>query len=274
MTSLSVACIQLRSSDDIDDNIATASSLIREAKGGGARFVATPEMTSLMDQRKGALAAKIVPEQDDRALKAFRALAVETGLTILIGSMAIRIDDDLCANRSFLITPAGEIAARYDKIHMFDVEVGDGQTYKESRDYRPGERSVVASMDGIKLGLSICYDVRFPGLYRTLAQAGAEILCVPAAFTAVTGRAHWKPLLVARAIENGAFVIAPNQGGKHSDGRETYGHSLIVGPWGDVIAEANSEPGIIYADIDLDQVTEVRKRIPSLGHDRPFMPFL
>jgi predicted amidohydrolase len=274
MTTLSVACIQLRSSDDIDENIWTTSSLIRQAKAEGAAFVATPEMTSLMDQRKGALAAKIVPEQDDRALKAFRALAVETGLTILIGSMAIRVGDDICANRSFLITPAGEIAARYDKIHMFDVEVGDGQIYRESRDYRPGEKSVVAALDGIKLGLSVCYDVRFPSLYRALAQSGAEILCVPAAFTAVTGRAHWKALLVARAIENGAFVIAPNQGGKHNDGRETYGHSLIVGPWGDVIAEANSEPGIISAVLDLDEVKEARKRIPSLGHDRPFVPFL
>lgn len=274
MTELAVACIQLRSTDDIDENIAAASSLIRQAKAGGASFVATPEMTSLMDQRKGALAAKIVAEEDDRALKAFRALAVETGLTILIGSMAIRVSDDICANRSFLITPSGDIAARYDKIHMFDVEVGDGQTYKESRDYRPGDKSVVASIQGIKLGLSVCYDVRFPALYRSLAQAGAEILCVPAAFTAVTGKAHWKALLVARAIENGAFVIAPNQGGKHTDGRETYGHSLIIGPWGDVIAEGNSEPGVVAAILDLDQVKETRRRIPSLGHDRPFVPFL
>jgi predicted amidohydrolase len=270
MTKLHVACIQMRSSDDIDGNIATASALIRQAKAEGAEFAATPEMTSLMDQRKGALAAKIVEEADDRALKAFRALAVETGMHLLIGSMATRVGPDICANRSFLIAPSGEIKARYDKIHMFDVQVGDGQNYRESRDYRPGTKSVVTDLDGIKIGLSICYDVRFPALYRALAQAGAQILCVPAAFTRVTGEAHWRALLVARAIENGAFVIAPGQGGRHTDGRETFGHSLIVGPWGDIIAEGGTEPGVVGAVIDIDRVAEARGRIPSLTHDRSF----
>jgi predicted amidohydrolase len=272
MTKLAVACIQLRSTDDIDENIDAASSLIRQAKAEGAEFAATPEMTSLMDQRKGALDAKVVVEQDDRALKAFRALAVELGIPLLIGSMPIRVGQGICANRSFLIAADGAIKARYDKIHMFDVEVGDGQTYRESNDYRPGEESVVADLNGIRLGLSVCYDVRFPALYRALAQAGAEILCVPAAFTRMTGEAHWRALLVARAIENTAFVIAPDQGGLHRDGRETFGHSLIIGPWGDVIAEGGTEPGIVAATLDLDLVAKARGRIPSLRHDRVFQP--
>jgi predicted amidohydrolase len=276
MATLNVACIQMRSSDDIDDNIAAASALIRLARAEGAQFAATPEMTSLMDQRPGALAAKVVAEADDRALKAFRALAVETGMTLLLGSLPIRVGPDLCANRSFLVAPTGDILARYDKIHMFDVEVGDGQTYRESRDYRPGEHSVVVDLETVglaaRIGLSVCYDVRFPALYRTLAQSGAEILCVPAAFTHITGKAHWRALLVARAIENGAFVLAPNQGGKHADGRETFGHSLIIGPWGDVIAEGGTDPGVIGATIDLEQVALTRRRIPSLNHDRPFAP--
>jgi predicted amidohydrolase len=270
MAKLHVACIQMCSTDDIDENIADASALIRQAKAEGAEFAATPEMTSLMDQRKGALAAKVVEEGDDRALKAFRALAAETGLTLLLGSLPIRVGPDICANRSFLVAPTGDILARYDKIHMFDVEVGDGQTYRESRDYRPGEKSVVVDLPAAKIGLSVCYDVRFPMLYRALAQSGAQILCVPAAFTRVTGQAHWRALLVARAIENGAFVVAPDQGGRHRDGRETFGHSLIIGPWGDVIAEGGVDPGVIGAIIDLDQVVEARRKIPSLTHDRPF----
>ncbi len=272
MAKLHVACIQMCSTDDIDENIAAASTLIRRARAEGANFAATPEMTSLMDQRKGALAAKVVAEADDRALKAFRALAVETGMTLLLGSLPVRVDADLCANRSFLVAPTGDIVARYDKIHMFDVEVGDGQTYRESRDYRPGDKSVTADIGGAIIGLSVCYDVRFPALYRALAKAGAQILCVPAAFTRVTGQAHWRALLVARAIENGAFVVAPGQGGSHRDGRETFGHSLIIGPWGDVIAEGGIEPGVVAAVIDLDAVAETRRRIPSLSHDRNFAP--
>lgn len=272
MAKLHVACVQMCSTDDIDENIAAASTLIRRARAEGANFAATPEMTSLMDQRKGALAAKVVAEADDRALKAFRALAVETGMTLLLGSLPVRVDADLCANRSFLVAPTGDIVARYDKIHMFDVEVGDGQTYRESRDYRPGDKSVTADIGAAIIGLSVCYDVRFPALYRALAKSGAQILCVPAAFTRVTGQAHWRALLVARAIENGAFVVAPGQGGSHRDGRETFGHSLIIGPWGDVIAEGGIEPGVVAAVIDLDAVAETRRRIPSLSHDRNFAP--
>ncbi len=272
MAKLHVACVQMCSTDDIDENIAAATTLIRQARAEGANFAATPEMTSLMDQRKGALAAKVVAEADDRALKAFRALAVETGMTLLLGSLPVRVDVDLCANRSFLVAPTGDIVARYDKIHMFDVEVGDGQTYRESRDYRPGDKSVTADIGAAIIGLSVCYDVRFPALYRALAKSGAQILCVPAAFTRVTGQAHWRALLVARAIENGAFVVAPGQGGSHRDGRETFGHSLIIGPWGDVIAEGGIEPGVVAAVIDLDAVAETRRRIPSLSHDRNFAP--
>jgi predicted amidohydrolase len=272
MAKLHVACVQMCSTDDIDENIAAATKLIRRARAEGANFAATPEMTSLMDQRKGALAAKVVAEADDRALKAFRALAVETGMTLLLGSLPVRVDADLCANRSFLVAPTGDIVARYDKIHMFDVEVGDGQTYRESRDYRPGDKSVTADIGAAIIGLSVCYDVRFPALYRALAKSGAQILCVPAAFTRVTGQAHWRALLVARAIENGAFVVAAGQGGRHRDGRETFGHSLIIGPWGDVIAEGGIEPGVVGAVIDLDAVAETRRRIPSLSHDRNFAP--
>lgn len=270
MAKLNVACIQLCSSDDIDENIEVTSELIGRAKSEGAAFAVTPEMTSLMDQRKGALAAKIVVEEEDRSLKAFRKLAVETSMTLLIGSLPVRVGPEICANRSFLIAPSGEILARYDKIHMFDVEVGDGNTYRESRDYRPGEKSVVVDLDILKIGLSICYDIRFPALYRSLAQAGAQVICVPAAFTKVTGEAHWRALLVARAIENGVFVIAAGQCGQHRDGRETYGHSMVVGPWGDVIAEAGTSPCILNATLDLDRVAQARSRIPSLMHDRPF----
>jgi predicted amidohydrolase len=273
MSKLHAACIQLCSTDDIDENIEAATGLIREAKAEGAQFAATPEMTSLMDQRPGALAAKVVPEADDRALKAFRALAAETGMDLLIGSLPVRVGPEICANRSFLIAPTGEIRARYDKIHMFDVHVGDGNTYLESRDYRPGEKSVVVGMGDWKIGLSICYDIRFPALYRALAQAGAQIICVPAAFTRVTGEAHWRALLTARAIENGAFVIAPGQGGKHTDGRETFGHSMIIGPWGDTIAEGGEAPCVVSAEIDSDRVAQARGRIPSLTHDRSFNPY-
>ena len=199
-----------------------------------------------------------------------RGLAAELGIWMLIGSIAVTLaGEDRLANRSVLIAPDGSVRARYDKIHMFDVEVGDGQSYRESRAYRPGERAVLAETEFGKLGMTICYDVRFPHLYRKLAQAGAGILTIPAAFTRVTGKAHWHVLVRARAIETGSFVIAPAQGGKHEDGRETFGHSLIVSPWGEVLAEkADDEPGVILADLDLDAVAIARRRIPSLGNDQ------
>ena len=271
MTKIRAACVQMRSGVEVAPNIAAASALIREAAREGAQFIATPEMTNLLDIRPGMARPKIV-EEDGTSRLAFQALAAELGVTVLIGSLAVALpDDDRFANRSFLIGPDGGVIAQYDKIHMFDVEVGDGQSYRESRAYRPGEAAVLAGTPFGKLGLTICYDVRFPHLYRRLAQAGAEILTIPAAFTRVTGEAHWHVLVRARAIETGSFVIAPAQGGKHEDGRETYGHSLIVSPWGDVLAEADgAEPGIILADLDLGDVAKVRGRIPSLGNEREF----
>ena len=270
MTHLRVACVQMRSGVEIAPNIAAASDLIRDAAGQGAQLVATPEMTNLLDIRPGKARPKIVPEADDQTLAAMRSLAAELGIWVLIGSIAVTLEgEDRLANRSVLIAPDGSVRARYDKIHMFDVEVGDGQSYRESRAYRPGERAVLAETEFGKLGMTICYDVRFPHLYRKLAQAGAGILTIPAAFTRVTGKAHWHVLVRARAIETGSFVIAPAQGGKHEDGRETFGHSLIVSPWGEVLAEkADAEPGVILADLDLDAVAKARRRIPSLGNDQ------
>ena len=270
MTQLRVACIQLRSGVEVAPNIEATSALVREAAGQGAQLVATPEMTNLLDIRPGMARPKIVAEADDQALAALRALAAELGIWLLIGSLAVTLEgEDRLANRSFLIASDGSIRARYDKIHMFDVEVGDGQSYRESRSYRPGERAVLAETEFGTLGMTICYDVRFPHLYRRLAQAGAGILTIPAAFTRVTGQAHWHVLVRARAIETGSFVIAPAQGGRHEDGRETFGHSLIVSPWGDVLAEkADDAPGVILADLDLDAVAKARGRIPSLGNDQ------
>ena len=272
MTIVSAACVQMRSGTEVGPNIAAASALIREVAARGAEFIATPEMTNLLDIRPGMARAKVRREAEDESLPVLRALAAELGVTLLIGSLAIALEEDeRFANRSFLIGPDGGIIARYDKIHMFDVEVGDGQTYRESRAYRPGAEAVLVAAPFGRVGLSVCYDVRFPHLYRRLAQSGAEILTIPAAFTRVTGEAHWHVLVRARAIETGCFVMAPAQGGKHEDGRETFGHSLIVSPWGEVLAEADgAEPGIILADIALGDVAKARGRIPSLGNERTF----
>jgi deaminated glutathione amidase len=267
-----IGLIQMCAGDEVRANIAAAAVAIREAAREGARLIATPEMTSLMDMRRGALMAKTRPEAEDEALPAFQALAAELGLTLLIGSLAIRIGAERCANRSYLLGATGDIIARYDKIHMFDVEVGDGQSYRESAKFEPGQAAVTAEAEGLKLGLTVCYDLRFPQLYRALAQAGAEILCVPAAFTKVTGEAHWHVLLRARAIETGSYVLAPAQGGRHADGRETFGHSLVVGPWGEILAEGGTAPQIVLAEIDPAESREARRRIPSLKHDRPFAP--
>ena len=264
-----VGLVQMCSGDEVRANIEAASAGIREAAAGGARLIATPEMTSLMDMRPGALLAKTKPEAEDEALAAFRALAAGLERFLLIGSLPIRVSAERCANRSYLLGPSGAILTCYDKVHMFDVEVGDGQTYRESAKFEPGSAAVTAQVDNLKIGLTVCYDLRFPYLYRALAQAGATLLCVPAAFTKVTGEAHWHVLLRARAIETGSYVMAPAQGGRHADGRETYGHSLVVGPWGEVLAEAGAASGVITAEIDPGAVREARRRIPSLQHDRP-----
>ena len=272
MTHVRAACIQMRSAAEIAPNIAAASDLITAAAEAGATFIATPEMTNLLDIRPGQARSKIVPEQHDETLKSLSELAHRLEITLLIGSLAVAIaDDDRFANRSYLIGPNGLIAARYDKIHMFDVEVGDGQAYRESKAYRAGHTATLADAALGRVGMTICYDVRFPHLYRALGQAGAELITVPAAFTRVTGEAHWHVLLRARAIETGCFVLAPAQGGHHEDGRETFGHSLIVSPWGEILAEADhDEPGYILADLDLADVAKARGRIPALHNDQNF----
>lgn len=264
------ACVQLRSSDDVDENVRTASALIRDARKAGAEFVATPENTTLMAPDGGAKLELSRAEDQDPALPVFSALAEELGIWLLIGSLAIKVDARKTANRSFLIDPRGKVAARYDKIHLFDVDLPSGEQYRESNTVAGGNAAVAAELPWGRVGLSICYDLRFPHLYRSLAKAGAFALTVPSAFTETTGKAHWHVLLRARAIENGAFVIAPAQGGVHANGRRTYGHSLIVSPWGEILAEAGTEPGIILAEIDPAASVDARTRIPSLRHDRDY----
>ena len=270
MNRFRAACVQLRSSDDIDENVGVACDLIREAKSKGASLVATPENTTLMAPDGGAKLERSFPEDRDPALPRFRALAEDLGLWLLIGSLAIRVSDSKTANRSFLINPKGQIVARYSKIHLFDVSLPSGENYRESNTVAGGDEAVAAELPWGILGLTICYDLRFPQLYRKLAQRGAFMLSVPSAFTETTGRAHWHTLLRARAIENGAFVIAPAQGGTHANGRKTYGHSLIIAPWGDILAEGGTEPSVIFADIDPALSEDARARIPNLLHDRAF----
>ncbi len=270
MSQIRVACVQMRSGTDVAENIASATRLIRQAAAEGADLIATPEMTTLLDRKPGAVWEKSTTEEADPGLKAFRALAKELGKTALIGSLAVRSEGTKCANRSFLIGPDGEIIARYDKIHLFDVQLNAGNVYRESDSYTAGAQAVIANLPAGALGMTVCYDVRFPDLYRQLAVRGASIIAVPAAFTRVTGEAHWHILLRSRAIETGCFVIAPAQAGKHQDGRETYGHSLIIDPWGEILADGGTEPGVITATLDLSKVDEVRGKIPSLKHLRPF----
>lgn len=265
-----VACVQLRSGEDVAENTAAAIDLIRRAAGAGATFIATPENTGLMAPDAGAKFERTFSEADDPALPQFRSLAAELGVSLVIGSLAIKVGTTKTANRSFLIAADGCIAARYDKIHLYDVELPGGERYCESRTVAGGDEAVFADLPFGRIGMTVCYDLRFPHLYRALAQAGACLFTVPAAFTATTGRAHWHTLLRARAIENGAFVMAPAQGGSHPGGRQTFGHSLIISPWGEILAEADTEPGIIVADIDPAQSAAVRAQIPSLRHDRAF----
>jgi deaminated glutathione amidase len=264
------ALVQMRTGRDVIGNINAAAKLVREAKLLGADYVQTPEQTSLMELDRESLFAHIVEEERDPALAAFQELARELAIHLHIGSLAVKISPEKAANRTFLIDPNGEIAARYDKIHMFDVNLANGESYRESNTYRPGESAVVVPLPFCKVGLTICYDVRFPALYRALAEAGANVLTVPAAFTKQTGEAHWHLLLRTRAVETGCFVLAAAQGGHHENGRDTFGHSLIVDPWGRVIAEAGIEPGVTIADIDLSLVDEARGRVPALDHGRRF----
>ncbi|MGH6683719.1 MAG: carbon-nitrogen hydrolase family protein [Pseudolabrys sp.] len=269
-TTLKAAMIQMRAGLTSAANIETAVRLIGEAKSAGAEYVQTPEMTNIMEVKRERLFANIVEETADSSLATFRELARTLGITVHVGSLAIKISPDRAANRSFLIDPKGDIAARYDKIHLFDVDLAGGESYRESRTYRPGEQAVLSDLPWGRMGLTICYDLRFPALYRALAEAGATMLAIPSAFTQQTGEAHWHVLVRARAIENGCFVFAAAQAGKHENGRETFGHSLIVDPWGSILAEGGTEPGVVMAEIDLAEVAKARARIPSLQHGRRF----
>jgi predicted amidohydrolase len=270
MTKFRAACVQMRSSDDMQANIADASALIRDAAGQGAHYVQTPENTCLMAPDGGAKFDLTFDEANDPALPAFRKLAAELGIWLHIGSLAIKVGPDKVANRAFVIDPKGGIAARYDKIHLFDVQLANGEDYKESATVAPGDKVQTVELPWGKLGVSICYDLRVPHLYRVFGKAGCSFIAIPAAFTKTTGEAHWHVLQRARAIENGAFVISAAQGGRHANGRQTYGHSLIIGPWGDILAEGGTDPGVVIAEIDPAEVATVRARIPALSHDRPY----
>src|SRR4029434_2944720 len=259
---------QMRSGLSPHANLDAAVRLIEEAKRAGADYVLTPEMTNILEIKRERLFAAIAPEESDATLAAFRELARKLGIFLHVGSLAIKLSSERAANRSFLIDPNGDIIARYDKIHMFDVELGEGESYRESYSYRPGEIGVAADLPWGRLGLTVCYDLRFPALYRALAEAGCSFLAVPSAFTRQTGEAHWHVLMRARAIETGCFVFAAAQGGVHENGRETYGHSLVVDPWGRILAEGDTEPSVLFADIDLAEVVAARPRIPSLAHAR------
>ena len=264
------AMIQMRSGLTPGANSDDAVRMIGEAKSAGADYVLTPEMTNILAARREQLFSVVVEEEADASLATLREVARKLGIYVHIGSLAIKISPDRAANRSFLIGPKGDILARYDKIHMFDVDLAGGESYRELRNYRPGELAVLADLPWGRLGLTVCYDLRFPALYRALAEAGATMLAIPSAFTKQTGEAHWHVLMRARAIENGSFVFAAAQGGKHENGRDTYGHSLIVDPWGSIIAEGGTEPGVIMAEINPAEVASARARIPSLQHGRRF----
>jgi predicted amidohydrolase len=269
--SFTVGLVQLNAGRELEPNVAAAGRLVREAKARGADFVITPENTAMMEPKRPLILEKARPEAEHPAIPAFGALAAELGVWLLIGSIAVKLDAEHCANRSILFDPKGRIAQRYDKIHMFDVDLKGGESYRESATFRPGGRAALAELPWGRLGMTVCYDLRFAHLYRALAQAGADFLTVPAAFTRPTGEAHWHVLLRARAIETGCYVFAPAQCGEHAEGRRTYGHSLVISPWGEILAEGGAvEPGVILAEIDPAKVAEARRMIPALTHDRSF----
>jgi predicted amidohydrolase len=276
-SSFKAACVQISSQLDMDANLEAASALVRDAADNGAQMVLMPENVSLMGTNREQALAMAVPEARHKALPVFTELAREKGVWLMVGSLSVRLDEagggeDMLANRSLLISDQGEVMVRYDKIHMFDVNIEGGESHRESETYRPGAHAVVAATPWGELGMTICYDLRFPYLYRSLAQAGAHFMSVPSAFTRVSGRAHWHVLLRARAVETGCYIFAPAQCGDHANDRQTYGHSLIIDPWGKILAEAGESPCVIAADIDPSRVAAVRAMIPSLKHDRKFTP--
>jgi len=269
-SSFKVGLIQMRSGLDPQVNLTTALALIDKANRAGADYVQTPEMTNILAIKRDHLFANIVAEEQDPTLATLREVARKLAIYIHIGSLAIKASPDKAVNRSLLINRKGDVIARYDKIHMFDVDLAGGESYRESNNYRAGEVAVVSDLPWGRLGMTVCYDLRFPDLYRALAEAGASFLAIPSAFTRQTGEAHWHVLQRARAIENGSFVFAAAQGGRHENGRDTFGHSLIVDPWGRILAEGGTEPGVVMAEIDPAEVVKARSRIPSLRHGRRF----
>ncbi len=270
MTAFKAACVQLNSCNDMDANLQTADAAVRAAATAGAALIMLPEYAALLDGSGRTMRENSYPEEQHPTLARLRVLAADTRAWLLIGSLTVKVDADRMVNRSYLLSPGGEIAAQYDKIHMFDVTLPGGKVIRESSAYHPGNRAVVAATPWGPLGMTICYDLRFPQLYRTLAKAGALFLAVPSSFQRETGVAHWHALLRARAIENLSYVFAPAMCGEHPGNRSTYGHSLIVDPWGRIIAELGTEPGIAIADIDVGEVLRVRGMLPSLQHDRTF----
>ncbi|HAQ36429.1 MAG: amidohydrolase [Maricaulis sp.] len=269
MSKLPVALVQMRSGTDPLTNIDDAARLVEQAVRGGAKLVVTPECSNIVERDAEKLFPKLFAPGEDPAVLGFADIARTHGVWLLAGSLAQKVGDNRAVNRSHLFAPDGSLAATYDKIHMFDVGLGGGETYSESTNYKPGSKAVIADAAGMKLGLTICYDVRFASLYRRLAQAGAQVIAVPSAFTRPTGRAHWEILLRARAIETGSYILAAAQGGHHDDGRNTWGRSMVVGPWGEIAGVLDhDEPGVLNVEIDLDAVADARTRIPSLRHDR------
>ena len=270
------ALVQLTAGDEPQANLGPVRDAVRQSVAGGAGFVLTPEVTNCVSSSRSHQHRVLSHEGGDPMLALLRDEAARAGVWLLAGSLVLKTHDadGRFANRSFLIAPSGDIAARYDKIHMFDVQVSEAETYRESAAIRPGDRAVVAQTPFANLGMSVCYDIRFPHLYRALAQAGAQVLCVPAAFSPVTGAAHWEMLLRARAIETGCYVLAPAQTGNHPNAqgkpRATWGHSMAVSPWGEVLMDAGTDPGVSFVDLDMADVTRARARVPSLSHDRPF----
>jgi predicted amidohydrolase len=265
-----IGLVQMRSGLDPQANLASVLTAVDEAKRAGADYVLTPEMTNILALRREQLFANIVADEQDPMLATLREVARKLSIYIHIGSLAIKASPEKAVNRSFLIDRKGDVAARYDKIHMFDVDLAGGESYRESNNYRAGELAVVADLPWGRLGMTVCYDLRFPALYRALAEAGASFLAIPSAFTKQTGEAHWHVLLRARAIETGCFVFAAAQGGRHENGRETYGHSLAIDPWGRVLAEGGIEPEVLIVDIDPAEVAAARAKLPSLRHGRRF----
>jgi len=262
--------VQMRTGLLPGPSLEQGTALIREAAKQGADYVQTPEVSNMMQLNRKALFEHLAAEEDDASLKAYRALAKELKIYLHVGSLALRFSPEKAVNRGFLIGPDGNILACYDKIHMFDIDLPGGESYRESANYQPGESAVISDLPWGRIGLTICYDLRFPALYRALAESGASFLTVPSAFTRKTGEAHWHVLLRARAIETGCFVFAAAQAGLHENKRETYGHSLIVAPWGEILAEGGVEPGVFLARIDPSKVDAARKSVPSLQHGRRF----